>query len=290
MLSAAPTEVVWNYTNACNFNCSHCYSRASRYPAELSTREYLQIAEQIIEASVFSVGFGGGEPLIRRDCIDLVSVLCTGGVRTTITTNGWLVDPALARRLASARLTALVVSLDSPDASEHDRIRAQPGSFERAVAAVRAAVDAGVEVNLSTVVMTPNVDHVERFAMLARGLGVTALDFKRFRGAGNDVRRSLGYRLEASAEERFKQAVAEITRFADLEVRLIYETGPGVVDTGCPCGVRSLCIRPNGDVSPCTYVGAVIGRLPGDRLETLWRTSPLLRELRQRRRCLAAPE
>ena len=88
MRSTAPYYVSWNYTYACNFNCTHCYSRAESYPRELSTKEYIQIAEQLVESSVFKVGLGGGEPLIRTDCVAVLKTLSQGGIHTNITTNG----------------------------------------------------------------------------------------------------------------------------------------------------------------------------------------------------------
>src|SRR6266851_8249374 len=89
-LMSAPPQVRWNYTYGCNFNCSHCYTRAAWYPKELSPTTYTQIAEQIIAAGVFVVGLGGGEVLLRRDCFQTIARLSSSGIRTVLTSNGWL--------------------------------------------------------------------------------------------------------------------------------------------------------------------------------------------------------
>src|SRR5436190_19023983 len=110
-LLAAPPEVRWNYTYACNFNCSHCYTRAAWYPKELTAEECAQIAAQLVDAGVFVVGLGGGEVLLRRDCVATVATLSGSGIRTVLTSNGWLLNDRRATQLANAGLGVLKISL-----------------------------------------------------------------------------------------------------------------------------------------------------------------------------------
>jgi AdoMet-dependent heme synthase len=104
MLMSAPLYVSWNYTYACNFNCSHCYSRAASYPKELNTHAYLDVVDQFLEAKVMRVGLGGGEPLIRRDCVEILARMAEGFIETNVTTNAWFLTskkrlgPVLNRR------------------------------------------------------------------------------------------------------------------------------------------------------------------------------------------------
>lgn len=72
----------WNYTYVCNLNCTHCYSRSPRYPKDLSNSQYVNIAGQIVENNVFAVGFGGGEPTLRKDFLEILRILSRGGVDT----------------------------------------------------------------------------------------------------------------------------------------------------------------------------------------------------------------
>ncbi|MEM2910844.1 MAG: radical SAM protein [Nitrososphaerota archaeon] len=64
--------VVWNYTNACNLRCKHCYQRADKpTPDELTTEEGLAIVDQLDENNVSALAFSGGEPLMRRDLFEV---------------------------------------------------------------------------------------------------------------------------------------------------------------------------------------------------------------------------
>lgn len=61
----APLMVVWNFTQARNLRCRHCYQDAGRaLPGELTLAEQLEIAEQLIDLDVAILAFSGGEPLL----------------------------------------------------------------------------------------------------------------------------------------------------------------------------------------------------------------------------------
>lgn len=289
--SSAPIYVSWNYTYACNLNCSHCYSRATSYPAELDTQGYLSIADQLAEACVFKVGLGGGEPLIRKDCYRIVRQMSDAGIETNITTNGWFVNADTAKRLADAGLSVLYVSVDSPVEVEHDRFRRMPGSYRRAINAVKFTAEAGIRVKFSTVVSTLNARALSAVATLAAEAGAGGVEFKRFRPAGNGMTSNGTWALQDADEGAIKEEIGRLKKTSPLDIALIYGADPdGETDSGCPCGIRSICIRPNGDVSPCAYGEAVIGNLMQERLVHMWRDSPILNAMRSGGGCVALTE
>lgn len=287
LIATGPLYVSWNYTYACNFNCSHCYSRAEWYPKELTTSQYEQIVDQFKEAKVFKVGLGGGEPLLRKDCLHIIKRMSEAGIHTNITTNGWIVDEAMAEKIAQAGLSCLYVSLDSPDADTHDTFRRKPGSHERVMSCLRNAVNAGIQVRLSTVITQVNYEDLNRFVAIAEELNLYGVEFKRFRPAGNGALTHRKYEVVA-AEAELRERVAHLARTSRVRVELVYGAeADGGVDSGCPCGTKSICVRPNGDVSPCAYGEAVIGNLMQESLSHLWRHSPYLHMLRASGSCEA---
>ncbi|WP_188484801.1 radical SAM protein [Cellulomonas carbonis] len=284
--------MAWNYTYACNFNCSHCYSRAPWYPKELDRQAYLDIADQMTSAGVFKVGLGGGEPLIRRDAIEVVEKLASGGVDTNITTNGWLVDENVAGRLSDAGLNSLYVSIDGVDAATHDLFRRKNGSFDRAVSAISASVKMGLRVRLSTVVTRQNLRRLRDLTQEDRFKGVDCLELKRFRPAGNGVASRSLYELTSEDEEVLRETMEDLARSSPIKVVLIYGDEPGGadLDAGCPCGTRSITLRPNGDVAPCAYTERIIGNLSSTRLTDIWQGSNFLADMRSHPGCLALDE
>lgn len=287
-LTTGPLYVSWNYTYACNFNCNHCYSRADSYPMELSTQQYETVVNQIIEARVFKVGLGGGEPLIRTDCIEMIAKLSNAGVDTNITTNGWLINAQIAEKLAISGLNTLYISLDSPEESEHDNFRNKQGSYQRVLQAMKLGVESGINVQLSTVLTLVNFEKINRLVEIAEKIGIKGIEFKRFRPSGNGLKSKEKYELLQEQENRLKEEIYRIKEKSKLNIALIYGAeSDGGVDSGCPCGTKSICIRPNGDVSPCAYGETVIGNLMQQSLTELWQKSPMLKVIRDGGGCIA---
>lgn len=71
---SAPIFVWWDITKVCNFKCKQCYSNAGRKERrELNTSEVFDILEQLALARVFYIYFLGGEPLLRKDFLGILS-------------------------------------------------------------------------------------------------------------------------------------------------------------------------------------------------------------------------
>lgn len=287
---SAPYYIAWNYNYACNFNCSHCYSRAPWYPEELSTEEYRRIADEIADIGVFRVALGGGEPLLREDVLEILSRLSRRGVETNLTTNGWRFEPDTASALVGAGLKRLYVSVDSSDGDQHDRFRRKPGSFVCATQAAAMAASADIEVFFSTVLTRENYHQIGDIAALAASLGAAGVEFKRFRPAGNGVAFEGAYTLSPMQSEALPDKFRAIQRSSTVELSLINGPEANIMSSeseGCACGVKSICIRPNGDVSPCAYSDIVIGNMKAACLKEIWVHSDFLAALRRSGGCQA---
>jgi len=87
-------------SNTCNLNCPYCYVR-DKAGKELSTEDWKKIISNLAAAGVFQVSFGGGEPTLRKDFIELAKHVQKCGMNLGMTTNGikligW--NPAKLRR------------------------------------------------------------------------------------------------------------------------------------------------------------------------------------------------
>jgi len=281
VLTASPIYVSWNYTYACNFNCIHCYSRAATYPRELDTASYRMIADQLAEAGVFRVGLGGGEPTSRKDYIEILARMGERFIDTSMTTNAWFLTDETAKRLADARLATLFVSLDAPTAAAHDEFRRRPGSFDRVISGMKAAVKAGLTVKLSTVVTRTNFHDLPKIVAIAEHCGIEGIAFKRFMPTGNGHAAADILSLQGGQGRDVQSYVAELNANSHLDIVLFYNAeADGGVDYGCPCGIRDLTLRPNGDIGVCAFSDIVIGNMMSDDIGKLWRESPVLAHMR----------
>lgn len=161
----------------CNLRCTYCMpEQGVRLKSHNDILRYEEI-EEIVRTAV-KLGFSkfrltGGEPLIRRDIVDLVRRLAKiPGVKTlAMTTNGLLL-PQYAKELKAAGLTRLNISLDSLK-PERFREISRGGDLSQALAGIQAVKDAGFERTKLNVVMVDGFNDDEKD------------DFKSFAAANN---------------------------------------------------------------------------------------------------------
>jgi organic radical activating enzyme len=136
-LAEMPTTVLWEITYSCPLRCHHCYSESGRRPARhLPVAGMLEIADVLISMQPRLVHIGGGEPMIVKGIIEVISRLVGGGVSVVVSTSGFGIDEDMAAVLARL-LHSIHVSIDGPNAEIHDRIRGRAGSFDDAINATR---------------------------------------------------------------------------------------------------------------------------------------------------------
>src|SRR5450631_2380977 len=105
----APLTINWAINNSCNFACSHCYSREDTHD-ELPRDVLYDCIKKVAQAGVFSVNFGGGEPLLRPDLLDIAAFSNGLGLRVSMNSNGWLIDHDKAAALKKAGFTKVGIS------------------------------------------------------------------------------------------------------------------------------------------------------------------------------------
>jgi uncharacterized Fe-S cluster-containing radical SAM superfamily protein len=174
-----PGHRLWIYTNFhCNLACDYCCVRSSPRadPRMLSLDQVRRVAAEAQAAGVRELWLTGGEPFIRADIVELLEA-CAIQLPTTVLTNGILLRGkrlAALSHLPRNRL-ALQVSLDSPDPELHDRHRG-PGSWDGAVAGIRAVKAAGFRVRVAATLGYEDHTAEENFHTFLNRLGVAPKD------------------------------------------------------------------------------------------------------------------
>jgi len=126
---------IWNFTNRCNLNCLHCYSKASLDATDtLSTQIVLETLPKLKEAGVKFIIFSGGEPLTRKDIFDIANAAKELGIITYLSTNGLYVKKSNALKILET-FNYVGISIDGNEAT-HDYFRGLKGSFRESLKAV----------------------------------------------------------------------------------------------------------------------------------------------------------
>lgn len=115
------------------------------------------------------VCISGGEPLLYKDLDQLVRIATQKGFTVTLNTNGWLLSQKRMSTLLDAGLAGVNLSIDSPIAIEHDRLRNLPGLFERLSKQILECKEADLPfvLNIRMVLSKHNYMHVPKMFDLA---------------------------------------------------------------------------------------------------------------------------
>jgi len=155
--------VVWNMGQRCNLKCVHCYSQSHdrAYAGELSTAEGKNLIEDLARFGSPVILFSGGEPLLRKDLLDLGMLAAERGLRAVISTNGTLLTAKMAEDLKGIGLSYVGVSLDGMKET-NDRFRGVKGAFEAALSGIRNCQNAGIKVGLRFTINRRNAADIPR--------------------------------------------------------------------------------------------------------------------------------
>ena len=285
----APLTINWALNNSCNFSCRHCYSRVDTGD-ELSSETLKECMTKCANAGVMAVNFGGGEPLLRADILDICRHASDAGFRVSMNSNGYLIDEAKAAALKDAGFSKIGISIDSHLADVHDNFRGMTESHVKALAALDHLKEAGIRTSISTVICTFNFNTIDELIVMARKHGASQLNFHNFKCSGLGM--SNKDELDLSPEQWkdfYKEAMKRKMESTDIDISLddpiIASLGmrdETAMVKGSVCGKLSLNIKSNGDMTPCGFIPAIIGNIVTDDLKTVWRNSQVLDKLRNK--------
>jgi MoaA/NifB/PqqE/SkfB family radical SAM enzyme len=252
-------------TDNCNLRCVSCACWRSTTRHELTTDEWKGVLRQLAELSIHKINFTGGEPLIRRDAIELLRYAREAGIaRTHLNTNAILLTPAKLDDVLDAGVRSFNVSVDGPR-ELHDRIRGRRNAFDLTtrhlshLASLREVH--GLRIRMNFTVMRDNVHALPDVARLAQELGVRlylnlATDrtflFRdpevtaQAKVGADDIAAALG------ALERIARADRRwLPRYSDL--RYVERHFGDVVQRGLPCAESQLklMVHSRGEIGGC---------------------------------------
>jgi len=269
----SPIKVTISFTHTCNLDCRHCYAACTREPSsrELSTDEWLAFIDYLYDYDVIALLFEGGEPFHRPDFMDVVRH-CARRFMVRIRTNGTLVTPDLARDLRQAGVGTVLVDVMGAQAATHDLLTGVPGSFGRALAGVRALLDAGVPTQLLLILNRHNVAQAQDWLELAHALGVRRAGILRLYPIG---------RVKARWREMALSLDEMMTALGGLKV----PHGLTLMQSWHPhdgnCCWQMAAVNAYGDSIGCSYLRELVhyGSIREVPFLETW-THPLYRELR----------
>jgi radical SAM protein with 4Fe4S-binding SPASM domain len=309
-----PGVVFAEITRACNLNCVWCYNNSrTPLPGELTAAEWKRCIDRLAGAPC-TLLFTGGEPLTRKDLLDIAGYARQRGLGAQLFTNGTLVNCGNAAAIAATFQYARI-TIDGATAETNDRIRGK-GSFEKALRGMRLLLEQGMPVCWQCIVSQHNIHELPAIVEKAVEVGATGLRMASVdplgRGCGcsqwelSAEQEFVFWRFLTWAMEEYKTRI-QIDWGADYCLGQTWKTvmaiEPGMAPSAtpegrrnpdfymqfartsqCGVGVRSFLINPQGLIGLCpllTPPDVVLGNVLRDDLLDVWYRHPVFSAFRE---------
>ncbi|MGI9409823.1 MAG: radical SAM protein, partial [Hyphomicrobiaceae bacterium] len=166
-----PFKLTICVTQTCQMDCKLCYADCgSSTRPELTTQQWKNFIDQLVEDNVLHIFFEGGEPFDRPDFEEILAYAARR-LYIAVRTHGVGIDTARARRLKAMGIGRLYVDLFSAEPDVQDALTSTPGSYDASVAGMRNALSAGLGVTILGILSRKNYRSLQRYVELAQAIG-----------------------------------------------------------------------------------------------------------------------
>lgn len=266
MPAANPLLLIAELTYKCPLHCAYCSNPtdigASRYRDELTTEDWTRVMHEAAELGVLQLALTGGEPMARKDIVELARVATESGLYSTLVTSALPFPARRAAALKEAGLDHVQISFQDSDVAAADAMAGTP-SFNRKVKAARLARELGYPLTINVVLHRGNLDRVEPIIAMAEELGARRLELANTQYHGwAALNRSL---LMPTREqlERGEAAVAAARERLGAKMEILWVLPDYYEELPKPCmggwASDAILIQPNGDVLPCQAAASIPG-------------------------------
>ena len=271
-IRTAPISVYLAVTGRCGYNCSHCSAANRNYSEELDFDLIAETINELQNMGVGIIGFTGGEPLLRKDIVDIVRCLDDRSVSYLFTSGSGLTQQR-ADELKNAGLFAIGISLDNNNEEEADSRRGCKGAFQTALLAIEYAKRAGLYVMLQTVADKEMIhdDRITDMVTFAEYLGVHEIRFLENLPAGRFSHVSADRILTQKDREKLRIFHRQMNRFGRKRTKVtVFAHAESATLYGCGAGTQHSYIDASGNLCPCDFVPLTFGNIKEKPIREIW--------------------
>lgn len=258
-----PLSATFEITSRCNFNCKMCYihgsDNAKLKEKELSTEQWLRIADEVQKAGVLLLLITGGEPLIRDDFAEIYTYCKKLGLEVSVNTNASLVNDDIIKLFKMYVPSKISVTLYGANEETYRNTTCREGYYKKVTENIKKMKSEGLPVKISLTASNYNsadIPLIYKFAeendipvestcylFPSARLGKNTDRPNAFDAAKNEVVCDR-YR---DTPERFAQKVEYVKKLVEKD-RKIGSVGEKVK---CRAGTAAFWITYEGKMTPC---------------------------------------
>jgi pyrroloquinoline quinone biosynthesis protein E len=266
MLPPRPFTLIAELSYQCPLHCPYCSNPVDigdeRYRHSLDTDDWIRVFREARGLGVLQLALTGGEPMLRRDLVELCAAARDAGLYSSLITAGTLFTRERAEALKVAGLDHVQISIQSPNPEENDRI-AGNRSFAKKIVAARAARELDFPLTINCVLHRQNLDRIEELLELTLELGAQRLELANTQYYGWAVLNQEALLPSWEQLRRGEEAVARFRERVGSKVDVLWVLPDFYEEEPKPCmggwGRTALVVTPNGDVLPCQAASTIPG-------------------------------
>jgi len=300
--------IQWDSTNDCNLECTHCYhNREGKEHAKHSQIETSLLSLDEVKSMIDDLDrtakkwnflprfqISGGEPMLRKDLMEILDYTNSLCMETRLLTNGTLITKEKTRELYHRGVKRLQVSIDG-SRDIHNSIRRRPFAYDSAIDGVRNCADAGILVNVSMTIMQSNKQDLEDVVKSSIEAGAGIVGFQSY---VPDIKLGANDPEFVSAFETYKlyQEIRNLRKkyknqIKVLETEVLWQIMQWDTKikreareterflSGCGSGFSGLAVLSDGTVYPCRRLPIPIGNI-SEGIAKIMLGSKVLQDLR----------
>lgn len=263
MVKNRPFGLLAELTYRCPLHCPYCSNplNLASYRDELTLEEWTSVFTQARDLGVLQLHLSGGEPLQRRDLLELIRRARALGFYTNLITSAFTLTAATAEQLKAAGLDHVQISIQAANPQLSDHVAGTP-SYQRKVAAARVVKALGFPLTLNVVLHRHNIDQIAAILALAEELSADRVELANTQYYGWALRNRATL---LPTREQLQQAEVVVRAARERlmgKMQVIYVLPDYYSQYPKPCmggwGRQQLTVAPNGDVLPCPAAAQIL--------------------------------
>jgi len=275
-----PTDAVVAVTYRCNSKCIMCDIWKKPKCEELEPHVYSKLPN-----SLKSVNITGGEPFLRKDLSEIISIVSNtcNKVNIGISSNGLLTDriEECMKTVLTNKIKNVSINISIHGIGKfHDDVMGINGAFEKAINTVQMLKNMGIkDLGIAYTATNHNIDQLYHVIELAKKLnvqytfaGIAHSSDLMFKSKNEPIANLelLHNQLNVLTEEHLKSFYPKNWGRAYIDSGNYYHAKTGKRKIQCGAGSSLLFLTPNGDIHPCNVLDWNFGNLKNESFNNIW--------------------
>lgn len=262
----------------CNMRCKHCFVSKSEKD-DVFYLHHKEIIQKLYDQGLYMLFYTYGEPLFSERLYEVAEFANSKDICQVLMTNGSLINEETVFNLKKVGIGLVYVSIDSINATKHDKNRNSDGAWNQAIDAINILIKNGVNTGIACTVTNDNYTELYDIYELGHQLGVNNISFLRCRNNGKIV----VFENDCTYRTQMRNIILSGPRdgitikihdplIMPMITELYYENQISEIaydmyTSMCRCHkTNNINIAPNGDVYRCDFAMVSEGNIEDEKL------------------------